>query len=142
MNEFLFIIPLLVGLGILALGFKFQVPRGPEMNRPVFGVIMVIASLFWWLSSAILLVHEGQFYFILNIVIVVAFFTGLAFFFPLPDGATRLNEHSLPGNILIWTGFILGLAHSLALMFTTAWPARLLEWYASLGLHAPAPPPT
>jgi hypothetical protein len=141
MSDLLFLVPLLVGLGIMALGFKFQVPRGTEMNRPAFGITLVTGSLFWWLSSAILLVYEGQFYFILNIITVVAFFSGLAFFFPLPDGATRLNEHGLPGNILIWTGLILGLAHSLALMFTAAWPARLLEWYASLGLHAPPPSP-
>ena len=154
MNDLIFLIPLLVGLGVMALGFKLQIPKGPAMNRPAFGIALVVGSLFWWLSSAILLAYEGKFYFILNMLTVAAFFVGIAFFFPnspdatrpsldvqQPFDATRPIQHSLPGLILVWAGIILGFAHSLALMFTAYWPARLLEFYAALGLHG-APPPT
>ena len=141
MKDLLFLVPLLFGVGIMALGFKLQIPKGQAMNRPAFGIALLVGSLFWWLSSAILLAHEGKFYFILNMLTVLVFFLGVAFFFPQPSHATHPNQHSMPGTILVWLGIILGLGHSLALMFTTTWPARLLEFYAALGLHA-APSPT
>ena len=140
MNELIFLIPLLVGFGVMVLGFKLQVPKGAAMNRPAFGTALVVGSLFWWLSSAILLAHEGKFYFALNMLTVLAFFVGIAFFVPQSPDATRPNQHSLPGNILIWAGLVLGFAHALALLFTAYRPARLLEFYAALGLHGVPPP--
>jgi hypothetical protein len=141
MNDLIFLIPLIVGFGVMALGFKLQIPKGPGMNRSAFGMALVVGSFFWWLSGAILLAYEGKFYFIQNMLTVLAFFVGIAFLFPNSPDATRPNQHSLPGLILVWAGFILGFAHSLALMFTAYWPARLLEFYAALGLHG-APTPT
>lgn len=141
MNDLLFLVPLIVGFGIMALGFKCQIPRGPAMNRPVFGIALLVGSLCWWASSAILLVQEEKFYFTLNMLTVVAFFCGLAFFIPQPRAALRPNQHSVAGAILVGMGLILGLAHSLALMFTQTWPALLLQFYAALGLHE-IPPPT
>ena len=123
----------------MALGFKLQMPKGPAMNRAAMGLSLVVGSLCWWLSSAILLVQKGEFYFILNMMTVFAFFVGLAFFVPRAHGASRPNQHSLPGLILVWAGLILGLAHSLALMFSESWPARLIEIYARLGLHGSPP---
>ena len=140
-NDLLFLVPLIVGFGIMAFGFKLQIPKGPAMNRPALGIALVGGALFWWLSSAVLLAHHGKFYFILNMLTVIALFVGFAFFFPQPSTATRPNEHSVPGTILVWLGIILGLVHSLALMFTAAWPAWLLRFYAALGLHG-APPTT
>ncbi|WP_038169032.1 hypothetical protein [Verrucomicrobium sp. BvORR106] len=140
MQDLLFVVPLLVGLAIIALGFKFQVSKGPAMNRPAFGAFLVLGSLCWWLSTAILLVYEGKFYFIINVLTVLTFFMGLASFIPLPEGAARTNLHRLPGLILVWLGLILGFAHALALTLADTWPARLLEFYAKLGLHSTPPP--
>lgn len=140
MNDLLFLVPLIVGFGMIALGFKLQIPKGPAMNRPAFGIAIVAGSLCWWFSSAILLASEGKFYFILNMLTVLAFFVGLAFFFPQPSKATHPNQHSVPGTILVWLGLILGLVHSLALMFIATWPARLLQFYAALGIHEIHPP--
>jgi hypothetical protein len=135
-NGLLFLVPLAAGFGIMALGFKVQIPRGRAMNRPALGIALVAGSLFWWLSTAILLAYEGKFNFILNMLTVLTFFVGLAFFFPQPSTATRANQHNVAGTILVWLGFILGLLHPLALIYSATWPARLLQLYAALGLHA------
>ncbi|SKB00358.1 hypothetical protein SAMN02745166_03127 [Prosthecobacter debontii] len=140
MNDLLFLAPLLIGLGTMVLGFKLQIPKGPAMNRPAFGALLVVGALFWWLSSAILLAYEGKFYFILNMLTVLILFVGLAFFFPRPPDATRVNQHGIGGNIMVWLGLILGFAHSFALAFTSAWPTRLIQFYNALGLH-PVPHP-
>jgi len=140
MNELLFTIPLAAGVGILLLAGKWQIPKGPEMNRPLLGAGIIATSLLWWLSSAILLVQQEKFYFILNILTVVLFFTGLAYFLPKPHEGAVANEHSLPAQVLIWTGMTLGCAHSLALMFTTEWPAMLLDFYVKLGIPTGTPP--
>jgi hypothetical protein len=139
MQDLLFVVPLIVGFAIIALGFKLQVAKGPAMNRPAFGAFLVLSSLCWWLSTAILLVYEGKFYFIINVLTVLTFFMGLACFVPLPQ-ALRVTRHRLPGLILVWLGLILGFAHALALTLTDAWPARLVEFYAKLGLHSTPPP--
>ena len=69
-------------------------------------------------------------------VVVVAFFVGIALFIPPPAGAVRLDQHRLSAHILMGIGVILGLAHCLALTFTSWWPTRLHEFYTSLGLHS------
>lgn len=141
MRSLLPYIPLIAGLGIVILGYKLIKPKGPGTNRPAFGLTLIVGSFFWWLSTAMLLVYEGKYYMAFNALTVIAFFTGVAFFFPPPPHATRANQHSVPGHILIWVGVILGFAHSLALLFIPEWSARLIAFYAVLGLHG-APPPT
>lgn len=135
MHDLLFLIPLIIGLAIIALGMKLQLPKGPAMNRPAFGLFLVAGAVCWWISGAILLTYQGKFYFMLSLLTILTFFLGLANFVPPPRGATRPNQFRPLGNILIALGFILGLSHSLALMFTTVWPAHLLQFHDSLGLH-------
>jgi hypothetical protein len=135
MSGLLFVIPLLLGLGVIALTFKIQLPKGQTMSRPILGLALIVGSLLWWASSAMLLAGEGKFFVLLNAIVVATFFIGLAFFFPQPPGSTQTNQHSLPASILIWMGLILGVTHVLALLFTEFWPATLIEFYTSIGLH-------
>jgi hypothetical protein len=135
MSDLLYLVPLLLGLGVIALAAKIQIPKGLAMNRPVFGLALIAGALLWWLSSALLLAGEGKFFLLLNAILVVVFFSGLAFLFPQPPGSTQINQHSRPATILIWAGLILGLAHTLALLLTESWPERLLEFYTSIGIR-------
>ena len=134
MKDLLFFGSMAMGFAIMAFGWKSQAPRGLGMNRPVFGLSLVVGSIFWWVSNAILLSTEGKFYFSFNLLTVVAFFVGLAFLVPSPPGATRINQHRLLGHIFVWTGIILGLGHSLALTFTPEWSATLQVFHARFGL--------
>lgn len=134
MKDLLFFGSMAMGFAIMAFGWKTQVSRGLDMNRPAFGFSLIVGSLFWWVCNAILLSTEGKFYFSFNLLTVVAFFVGLAFLVPLPPGATRINQHRLLGHILLWTGIMLGLAHSLALTFSPEWSAALQAFHARFGL--------
>jgi len=127
MNDITFLIPLLLGFGIGALGFKLQIPKGQAMNRPALGASLMAGSLLCWLSTAMLLVAEHKCYFALDWMTVLYFFLGVCFLFPKSQAKFALN--------LVWIGFVLGLAHAIAVGCTAYWPGRLLEFYASLGLR-------
>ena len=135
MNDITFLIPLIIGFGIGALGFKLQIPKGAAMNRLALGSSFVLGALLWWLATAMLLVSEHKYYFALNWATVFYFFMGLAFLTPKPLAKLGLN--------FIWIGLLLGFAHAYAVGCTAYWPARLLEFYAQMGLHgAPTAPGT
>ncbi len=109
MDELLFLVPLVIGVGIMALGFRMQMPRGIKMNRAAFGCSLIVGSVFCWLSTAMLLAREGEFYFILNMLTVLTFFAGLAFFFPQPPNATRPNQLNKAATMLVWLGIVAAL---------------------------------
>ena len=132
MNDITFLIPLVIGFGIGALGFKMQIPKGPAMNRVALGSSFVIGSLLCWLSTAMLLVSEHRYYFALNWMTVFYFFLGICFLFP--KSLAKLALH------FIWIGLLLGFVHAFAVGCTEYWPTKLLEFYAALGLHGPIQP--
>ncbi len=134
MKNLLFFVPLIIGIIIMAIGIKLHIPRGLVMNRLAMSGALVVGSLFFWLSNAMLLAYEGRFYFIFNVITVVAFFLGLALLFPAPPHATRINQHCFMAHLLIWTGLILGIAHSIALASSSTWPTLLLDFCSNLGL--------
>lgn len=134
MSEFVTLLPLGLGLLFFAIGFLWQVRKG--MNRPLLGICMIAGALCFWWSTALMLVRSGEFYIALNLLMFVIFFGGVAFFFPLPAGAERFNQHGLAANIVVWTGAALGLAHVFGLWLTEEWPRWLIECYQRWGIHA------
>jgi len=138
MSKLVHLIPLLMGAGFLILSAK--IPVSPERRRPVVGIGFISCGLCFWVSSALLLVLGREYYLSVNVLMVVMPFAGLALFIPAPAGSMRIDQHRLPANILIILGAILGAAHGCALEFSTEWPARLLAFYAHLGLHATPSP--
>ena len=136
MKDLLFFGPTLLGVGIIALGYRMQIPKGMAMNRRLFGLALILGALCFAFANAAVLVFDHGHYLIFNVLTVFVFFAGLAFQCPARPGATTPREHSLPGNLLLWAGLILGIAHSIALTSSPAWRTALLAFYARLGLHA------
>ena len=134
MTELLFLIPLVIGIIFFGIVLKIQIPKGTDMNRSAVGIAMIVLSLLSWLSCAILIACFGKFVGKLEMIIVIAFFVGLAFFVPQPANESRWNQHGLFGNILIGLGIALGLIHAFALDLYPEWSNYLYNLYTSFGL--------
>ena len=134
MTELVFFIPLGIGIAVLAIVCKWQIPKGPAMNRPILGIALLTGSVCFGLANALRHIQEGRIQLILSMLSVWMFFFGLALILPPPFVGAPANQHSIWGKLLIWIGLPLGIAHPLALLFTEKWPALLLQFYAALGL--------
>ena len=134
MYSFAFLFPLLLGMGIVAVVFPAQIKKGAAMNRPALGTTLILAAICWWIAGGMHLLSTERVFFSLHFVPIVALLTGVAFFLQAPLGATRLNQHSRHGTLLIWAGVVLGLANGFALIFMPAWLGKMTAIYVGLGL--------
>lgn len=134
MQIYSYLIPLLIGAAIAGIGFKTQIPKGMDMNRPVLGASLIACSLFWMVACGLQLVSGAKISFAFNFLAVVLFFAGIAFFFRPPLGASRINQHGTPATAFIWAGVVLGLVHGASLLFYPPWQQVALKLCASFGL--------
>jgi hypothetical protein len=135
MNAVPDLLPLAIGAGSLLLAARIQLPKWPNMNRPVFGMVLIFAAVCLWLSSAMMLVRSGEFYAVLNMAYVVLLFLGPTQFLQQPPTAKTNKDHGVLGNCLMYFGLALGIAHSAALLFHPPWSAFLLDLYRRVGIY-------
>lgn len=122
-------------MAIMAWGVMKQGPKGPRMNRWLFGFSLIMGAILWWLTTAILLASEGKFFPMADLVVVLIFFLGLAALLPHPLQTKNPARQSRIKGAIALLGVGLGLVQSVAMILVEAWPEKLSRFYESLGIH-------